>query len=180
MHALAYVRQLETTIKRAQKITKSEGGDLTDKLEKVMAGQKELEKQVADLNRKLAMGEGGGVDAMLGKARDIAGIKVLAVRADVADVAAIRDMADKLRDKLGDSVVVVGANAGGKATIVATVAKGATSRIKAGDLIRPVAKVVGGSGGGRPDMAQAGGPDPSKLDEALESVYAEAAKLLGA
>ncbi len=180
MQSLAYVRELEGTIKRAQKITKSEGVELTDKLEKLMAGQKDLEKQVSELNRKLAMGEGGGVETMLGKARDIAGLKVLAVRADVADVAAIRDMADKLRDKLGDAVVVIGANAGGKATLVATVTKGVTSRIKAGDLIRPVAKVVGGSGGGRPDMAQAGGPDPSKLDEAIESVYVEAAKLLGA
>jgi len=179
MNAAAYVRQLENTIKKAQRIIRSEGVDLTDKLEKIMQAQKELEKQVAELNRKLAMGGGGGIDAMLGRAREIAGVKVLAVRVDVSDTAAIRDMADKLRDKLGDSVVVVGANAGGKAALVATVAKSVTARIKAGDLIRPVAKVVGGSGGGRPDMAQAGGPDPTRLDEALDSVYAEASKLLG-
>ena len=177
--AIGYVRQLEATLKRAQRLTKSEGGDLTERVEKLVQSQKDLEKQVSELTRKLAMGEGGGVDAMLGKARLIGGLKVLAVRAEVGDVGAIREMADTLRDKLGDSVVVIGANAGGKALLIATVAKSALSRIKAGDLIRPVAKVIGGAGGGKPEMAQAGGPDASKLDEALESVYAEAARLLG-
>ena len=144
-----------------------------------MLFRSDLEKQIGDLTRKLALGGGGGIDAMLGKARDVRGVKVLAVRAEVTDPAALREMAEKLRDKLGDAVVLVGAATGDKAALVATVAKPLTSRIKAGDLIRPVAKLVGGSGGGRPDMAQAGGSDPSKLDEALEHAYAAVEQLLG-
>jgi alanyl-tRNA synthetase len=178
LNALLYVRELEDTVQRASRVAKTGGADLVEKLEKIMARERELEKQIGELTRKLAMGGGGGIDAMLGKARDIKGVKVLSVRAEVNDPAALREMAEKLRDKLGDAVVIVGAATGEKVALVATVAKALTSRIKAGDLIRPIAKVVGGAGGGRPDMAQAGGPDPSKLDEALEHAYAVVEQLL--
>jgi alanyl-tRNA synthetase len=97
----------------------------------------------------------------------VAGIKVLAVAVDVADGGALRELAEKLRDKLGDSVVLVGSKSGPKAQLVLTVARGLVPRLKAPELIRPLAQIVGGSGGGRPDMAQAGGTDTSKLDEAL-------------
>ncbi|MBI5537581.1 MAG: alanine--tRNA ligase [Deltaproteobacteria bacterium] len=178
LNALGYVRGLEDTVQRAAKVAKTGGADLIDKLEKIVSRERELEKQIAELTRKLAMGGGGGVDALLGKAREVKGVKVLSIRAEVADPAALREMAEKLRDKLGDAVVVVGAAAGEKASLVATVSKALTQRIKAGDLVRPIAKLVGGSGGGRPDMAQAGGSDPSKLDEALEQVYELVAQML--
>jgi alanyl-tRNA synthetase len=96
---------------------------------------------------------------------------VLGVRAPVADRGALRELAERLRDKLGDSIVLVGSEAEGKAQLVLTVSKSLTGRFRAGDLIRPIAEIVGGSGGGRPDMAQAGGTNPARLDEAIEAVY---------
>jgi len=178
-NAVAWVRGVEDTVHRAAKALKTGGADLAEKAEKVMANQRDLEKQVAELTRKLAMGGGGGVDAMLAKATEVKGVKVLALRTEVGDAAALREMAEQLRDKLGEGVVVVGAAAGPKVALVATVSKGLTSRIKAGDLIRPVAKIVGGSGGGRPDMAQAGGSDPSKIDDAIAHVAEAVNQLLG-
>jgi alanyl-tRNA synthetase len=93
----------------------------------------------------------------------------------VSDAATLREMAEKLRDKLGDAVVLVGAATGERASLVLTVSKGLTAKYKAGDLIKSVAQLVGGSGGGRPDMAQAGGTQVDKLDEALASLYARLA-----
>ena len=97
------------------------------------------------------------------------------MKASVGDAATLRELAEKLRDKLGESVVLVGAPGKDKAMLVLTVSKGLTDRYKAGDLIKGVAQLVGGSGGGRPDMAQAGGTQMDKLDEALESLYARLA-----
>jgi len=138
-----------------------------------VAHEKELDKKVAELSRKLAMGGGGGGEsALLSQARDIGGAKVLAAAVDVSDMGALRDMAERLRDKLGDgAVVLLGAKVGpSKVQLVLTVAKALSQRLRAAELIRPVAQIVGGSGGGRPDMAQAGGTDPAKLDEALASL----------
>src|SRR5690606_5168202 len=87
------------------------------------------------------------------------------------DRGALRELAEQLRDKLGDSIVLVGSENEGKAQLVATVSKSITDRFKAGELIRPIAAQVGGSGGGRPDMAQAGGTDVAKLDQAIEAIY---------
>jgi alanyl-tRNA synthetase len=97
---------------------------------------------------------------------------VLGLRTEVTDRAALRELAEKLRDRLGEGIVLVGSEHEGKAQLVLTVSKALTARFKAGDLIRPIAGIVGGSGGGRPDMAQAGGTDPSRLDEAIQAVYA--------
>ena len=133
--------------------------------------ERKLEKELADLKRKLAMGGGGGVDEQLQKAREIPGGKALAVRVDVTDAGTLRELAEKLRDKLGNAVVLVGAAGTDKAMLALTVSKELTARYKAGDLIRPIAQMIGGSGGGRPDMAQAGGTQIDKLDEALESLY---------
>jgi alanyl-tRNA synthetase len=136
--------------------------------------ERALEKQLAELERKLATGggDGGGVDAFLAKARDVAGVKVLGVRTAVTDRGALRELAEQLRDKLGDSIVLVGSEAEGKAQLVLTVSKSLTGRYRAGDLIRNIAGIVGGSGGGRPDLAQAGGTEVARLDEAIDSVYA--------
>jgi alanyl-tRNA synthetase len=178
-NALGYVRGLEETLRRAAHAARAGGADLGDKIDKLVAHERELEKQVGELMRKLALGgAGGGVEAMLARARDMGGVKVLSVRAEVADAAALRETAEKLRDKLGASVVFVGAAAGGKAMLAATVSKGLTAKIRAGEIIRPVAQMVGGSGGGRPDMAQAGGTDVGRLDEALEAAYGVVSGLL--
>jgi alanyl-tRNA synthetase len=171
LNSLNYVREVETNLRGAARVAKSGTHDVAEKIEKLVDREKLLEKEIADLKRKLTMGGGNAVDEMLAKARDIPGGKALAIRADVADSATLREMAEKLRDKLGDAVVLVGAAGADKASLVLTVSKGLTDRYKAGDIIKRVAQIVGGSGGGRPDMAQAGGTQIDKLDEALASLY---------
>jgi alanyl-tRNA synthetase len=120
-------------------------------------------------------GPSGGVDEMLKGVRDVPGGKALAVKVNVGDAATLRELAEKLRDRLGEAVVLVGAPGKDKAMLVLTVSKGLTDRYRAGDLIKGIAQMLGGSGGGRPDLAQAGGTDVAKLDEAIESFYARLA-----
>jgi alanyl-tRNA synthetase len=169
--ALLHLREVEDTLNRAAQAAKANPATLADRIEKFWAHERALTKQIEELQRKLMSG-GGGFDSLLGQARDVAGVKVLGVRTDVTDRAQLRELAEKLRDKLGDSIVLVGSEHEGKAQLVLTVAKPLLGRYKAGELIRGVAQIVGGSGGGRPDMAQAGGTEPAKLDEAIESLYA--------
>jgi alanyl-tRNA synthetase len=169
--ALAHVREVEGALAEAARAAKTTPAALTERIEKLVQHERALEKQVDDLQRKLASGGGSGVDGLLAQARDVAGVKVLGVRSAVTDRGALRELAEQLRDKLGDSVVLVGSEAEGKAQLVLTVSKSLTGRYRAGDLIRGIAEIVGGSGGGRPDMAQAGGTEIGRLDEAIESVY---------
>ncbi len=173
LNALAYVRQIEVGLRNAAKAVKSGTVDLTDKIEKLLEKDRSLEKEVADLKRKIAMGGsgGGGIEEMLKSARDVPGGKALAVKVDAMDAATQRELAEKLRDTLGEAVVLVGTVNGQKASLVLTVSKSLTDRYKAGELIKTVASHVGGSGGGRPDMAQAGGANVEKIDEALASLY---------
>jgi alanyl-tRNA synthetase len=170
--ALLHVRELEGVIGEAARAAKTTPGALVERIEKLVQHEKALEKQIGDLERKLASGGGGGgVDGLLAKARDVSGVKVLGVRTAVTDRGALRELAEQLRDKLGDSIVLVGSEAEGKAQLVLTVSKSLTGRYRAGDLIRNIAGIVGGSGGGRPDLAQAGGTEIARLDEAIDSVY---------
>jgi alanyl-tRNA synthetase len=171
-NSLAYVRELEDTLSRAEQVAKAGGGDLVEKLQRLVQQQKDLEKKLEDLERRWLSGGGqGGADSLLSGAREVGGVKVLGVKTDVADRARLRELAETLRDKLGDSIVLVASESEGKAQLVLTVSKALTDRYKAGDLIRMIAQRIGGSGGGRPDMAQAGGPDATKLDEAVAAVY---------
>ncbi|MEI9939317.1 MAG: alanine--tRNA ligase [Pseudomonadota bacterium] len=171
--ALAYLRDVEASFAKVVSLAKATPANVADKVEKLLLHERALEKQIDELQRKLATGGGGGgLDALLAKARDIAGVKVLGVRTEVTDRAALRELAEQLRDKLGQSVVLVGSVADGKAQLVLTVAKDLTGRLKAGELIKNSAQIVGGSGGGRPDMAQAGGTELARLDEAIDAIYA--------
>jgi alanyl-tRNA synthetase len=169
--SLSYVRGLEETISRASRVAKAGGADLVEKVERLVAQQKQLERQLEEERRRWMSGKSGGADALTANARDVGGVRVLGVRTDITDRSALRELAEQLRDKLGDSVVLVGSEHEGKVQLVLTVAKGLTSRYKAGDMIRGIAQVVGGSGGGRPDMAQAGGTDVARLDEAIAAIY---------
>ncbi len=182
-NALAWVREQESVIVRAREVTKAQGGDLVEKLQKIVAHERELEKKIAELEKKLLEGggSGGGIEGMIAKARVIGGVKVLADRvADGTQAGPLRELAEKLRDTIGgEAAVLLGSVTDGKAQLCVMISKEATARIKAGDLIKAVAAVVGGRGGGRPDMAQAGGPDVSKIDDAITAAYAEASKLLG-
>jgi alanyl-tRNA synthetase len=174
LNALAHLRHVEEIGKHAASTLGVGFSQLSERADKVVAEKKALEREVADLKRKLAMGGGAGVDHTK-DAREIPGGKALAVRADVPDPATLRELAENLRDKLAPAVVLVGAASADKAMLVLAVSKELTDRYKAGDLIRGIAQIVGGSGGGRPDMAQAGGTDIAKLDEALASLYARLA-----
>ena len=190
LNALEHVRQADAELWRARLAVKAQGGDLVEKINKITAHERELEKKVADLERRLLEGgggsggtggTGGGIESMLAGAKEFGGVKVLAQRVtDGTNAAALRELAEKLRDKLGENAAVLVASvAEGKAQLTVMITKAATEKIKAGDLIKVVAGVVGGRGGGRPDMAQAGGPDVTKIDEAVAATYVEAARILG-
>jgi alanyl-tRNA synthetase len=171
-NSLAYVRELEDTLNRAEQAARAGSGDLVEKVQRLVQQQKDLERKLEETQRRwLTGGGGGGADSLLSAARDVGGVKVLGVKTDIADRARLRELAETLRDKLGDSIVLVASESEGKAQLVLTVSKSLTGRYKAGDLIRLIAERIGGSGGGRPDMAQAGGPDATKLDEAVAAVY---------
>jgi alanyl-tRNA synthetase len=184
--ALKYVRSIESTLKQATDAVKASGGDLVDKVGKLVAENRRLDKKVIELATENQMlkatggSKGDGEGALLDRAREVGGIKVLSVAVDVSDAGALRELAEKLRDKLGDSVVLVGSKSGPKVQLVLTVARALVPRLKAPDLIRPLAQIVGGSGGGRPDMAQAGGTDVSKLEEALEGLSRVVGAAIGA
>jgi alanyl-tRNA synthetase len=174
-NTLREVRAEERALAPLLKLLASDAHGAAAKLEKLIADEKALEKKLADAEKKLALAGssgGGGVDSMIANARQFAGFRALSVRVDIADAAALRELADQLRDKLGDAVVLVGSAAGGKASLVLTVSKSLTGKLKAGELIKPLASVIGGSGGGRPDMAQAGGTNLDALDGALAELYA--------
>jgi alanyl-tRNA synthetase len=169
---------VEGALRAAGRALRASPADVAEKIEKLMERERRLEREVADLKRGLAMGAGsggGGMDDMLKGARDVPGGKALAVKLAVGDAATLREVAEKLRDRLGEAVVMVGAAGKDKAMLVLTVSKGLTGRYNAGELVKGIAQVLGGSGGGRPDMAQAGGANIEKLDDALESLYARLA-----
>jgi alanyl-tRNA synthetase len=171
LSALAYTREQEGRVREAAAALKAGPADLVERVRRAVESQKDLQKQLKALERKLAEGAGGGADPVA-SARTVGDVRVLAYRAPSGDTAALRELAEKLRDKLGASVVAVGALEGGKAVLVCTVARELVGRYHAGKLVKELAAVVGGTGGGRPELAQAGGADASKLDEALERLYA--------
>ena len=140
---------------------------MLDKLEQLLARQREQDKELERLRGKLASQAG---DGLLDQAVDVAGARVLAAQLDITDAKALREQADRLRDKLGSAVLVLAGVAGDKVSLVAAVSADLTDRVKAGDLAGAVAQQVGGKGGGRPDMAMAGGNQPQALPAALAGV----------
>ncbi|HEX2675140.1 MAG TPA: alanine--tRNA ligase [Polyangiales bacterium] len=169
MNAVQYTRDLERELGQTAELVRGSLFTTREKVEKLIAQRKELEREIVQLNKKLV--SGGSRDLAAG-AKKIGDATVLGTVVDVADGGALRELADSLRDKLAPSVVVLGAKAAeDKVLLVCTVSKELTARFKAGVLIKEVAAMVGGSGGGRPDFAQAGGTDPSKLESAVAKVY---------
>ncbi|MGZ3441593.1 MAG: DHHA1 domain-containing protein, partial [Polyangia bacterium] len=167
--ALDWVRKIEGELGRVAGVVRASPLEAALRVEKLQDELKAQRREIEDLKRKMAMGSGGR--DLLSSVREVGGIKVLSTRADVGDPKALREVADQLRDKLKSGVVVLGGVADGKVALVAAVTADLVSRVHAGKIIGEVAKLVGGKGGGRPDLAQAGGTDATKLDEALESVY---------
>jgi alanyl-tRNA synthetase len=149
--------------------------NIMERLEGMAANNKRLEKQVAELSTKLATSDLG---ELLTTAKEIEGVKVVAAEIPLDSSKTLREVGDRLRNDMGSGVAVLGGEINSKAALLAIVSKDLTKRIKAGDLINKVAAIVGGKGGGRPDMAQAGGNMPDKMSEAISSVYEHVQTLL--
>jgi alanyl-tRNA synthetase len=169
LRSLAHLRAVEAEAGEAAALLKAPASLLKEKVQKLVEGQAELKRELERLKR--AMMSGGGAD-LGAEAKDVDGVKVLGAVVDLGDPQALREMADQLRDKLAPAVVLLGSEAKGKALLVCSVSKELTARFQAGRIVKEAAGVVGGGGGGRADFAQAGGSDPSKLEEAVAQVYA--------
>ena len=141
--------------------------ELTQKIQQLVDNVKSLEKELTRLKSKLASSQG---DDLAMQAVDVKGVKVLAAALDGADAKALRETMDKLKNKLKSAAIVLASSEAGKVMLIAGVTQDAMSKVKAGDLVNFVAQQVGGKGGGRSDMAQAGGTSPDKLPQALASV----------
>jgi alanyl-tRNA synthetase len=168
-NALAYLQSLEATVQSAAGSLKANPADLLQRIGQVQDQVRSLEKEVSALKGKLASAQG---DELMTQAVDINGLKVLAARLEGADAKTLRDTMDKLKDKLKTAVIVLAAVDGDKVQVAAGVTSDSVAKFKAGELVNFVAQQVGGKGGGKADMAMAGGNDASKLAQALDSVLA--------
>lgn len=166
--ALRYARRLEEDSRKIASLVKAEGGDTVEKVVRLISRQKEMQREIDTLQSRL--NASASADLLAG-AREIGGVKALAVKVDVADVKGLRELSDTLKDRLGSGVIAIGTEIDGKATLLVAVSKDLTSRFRAGDLIKGMAPIVGGSGGGKPELAQAGGGKPEMLAEALDKLY---------
>ncbi len=163
--AIRYVQELEEGQRRIASLLKSEGADPTEKIERLIIRQREMQREIDALQGKLNASQ--SADLMAG-VREVGGVKLLSVKVAIKDPKGLRELADSMKDRLGSGIVVLGAENDGKAHLLVAVTKDLTGRFKAGDLIRQLAPIVGGSGGGKPELAQAGGSLPENLPEAIE------------
>ncbi len=145
--------------------------EVYDRAEKLLKHTRELEKEIEALKGKLAAKDSGD---LISQTKEIGGVKVLAVEVSIADAKTLRDFGDKLRDKMESGIILLGSKAGEKALLLCMVTKDLAGKYHAGNIIKELAPLVGGSGGGRPDMAQAGGTQP----ENLEKIFPALGKLL--
>jgi len=165
--ALAWVQAIEDERHFVEGFYQASGETLKEKLKAEREEKRALEKELARLKSKLASSQGEDLAA---RAVEVKGIKVLAAALDGADAKTLRETLDKLKDKLKSAAIVLGSTDGGKVSLIAGVTADLTTKLKAGELVNFVAQQVGGKGGGRPDMAQAGGTEPAKVPAALDSV----------
>ncbi len=166
--AYKYVTAQEADIKQAAQLLKASPAELLLRLEKLIADSRQQEKQIQKLQQQVAKSK---VDDMSKSKRDIGGVNVISARVDGLDMARLRDLLDLTMDRLSSGVITLGSSQGDKVSLVTMVSKDLTGKLHAGNIIKEIAQIVGGNGGGRPDMAQAGGKDPAKIDEALAKVY---------
>ena len=174
--AMDWIATNQRTLNELAKMLRSQPEQSAAKVEQLLQRSKGLEKELAAAKQALVTGQAKDYSD---KVQEIAGIKVLAVRMDGADARTLRDAVDRFKDKLGNAVVVLGSANGDKVHLAAGVTKNNIDKIRAGDLIKPVAEQVGGKGGGRADFAQAGGTNAAALDQALASVPKWVADHLG-
>jgi len=166
--ALETVHADQLAIEKVAEVLKSAKDDVVDRLETFAAEKKAVEKELTALKAKIASKSVENIDDDI---RQINGVKVLAKRVKIENSSQLRDLADKFKTKLGSGVLLLGAESNGKALLISMVTNDLTKTFKAGNIVKTAAGIVGGGGGGRPDMAQAGGTKPEFLDKALESVF---------
>ncbi|MGF6984650.1 alanyl-tRNA synthetase [Paraburkholderia atlantica] len=166
-NAVRYVQELEARVNAAAALLKAQPAELTQRIGQVQDQVKALEKELSALKSKMASSQG---DELAGQAIEVGGVHVLAATLEGADVKTLRETVDKLKDKLKSAAIVLASVEGGKVSLIAGVTADASKRVKAGELVNFVAQQVGGKGGGRPDMAQAGGTEPANLPAALAGV----------
>ncbi len=174
--ALKAVWFLEDTLNEAASLTKSAPHEVPDRVKKLQDRLKDLERESQTLRAQLASGTSRDI---LSDKKEIGGVAVLAAVAPVSDPKELREFADTVRDRMGSGIFALGADAGGKAALLVSVSADLAGRFKAGDLIKPMAEITGGKGGGRPELAQAGGPDASKINEALKNFLIDIEAKLG-
>ncbi len=174
--ALAQFQKDEKVLAEVAEILKSQPDEFSDKLEKLLGRQKELEREISQLNAKLSL---SSLDSILDSGAEVAGVKVITATITLDSPKTMREIGDKIRDKMGSAIAVLGGELGGKVSLLTIVSKDLTKQFQAGAIIKEVAAIVGGSGGGRPDMAQAGGTMVDKLPEALATVPAIIGKMAG-
>jgi alanyl-tRNA synthetase len=162
------VKTDERNLREIAGLLKASDPDIVGRVEKTLAQLRETEKELDRLKHKMQSSQAGDV---VSGARDINGVKVLAVRADNMDARDLRDFGDKLRDKLGSGILAVGSVKDDKVSLIVMVTKDLIDRYQAGTIIKGMATILGGTGGGKPDLAQSGGKDPNKLDAALDALY---------
>ncbi|HEX9811121.1 MAG TPA: alanine--tRNA ligase, partial [Burkholderiales bacterium] len=167
--AQQWVREMQEQINEAARLLKTDRAQLIEKVQQLQARAKGLEKELEQARAKLASGGGGG---LLDQVEEVDGVRVLAAQMDGADVKALRDAVDHFKDKLAPAAIVLASVQDGKVSVIAGVTKELTTRLNAGELVNHVAGQIGGKGGGRADMAQAGGVNPAGLEAALKSVSA--------
>ena len=165
--AVAHVRRAGDELRKTAGLLRIGLLETADRTEKLLRRERELEKEIEALKGKLAAKDSGD---LMGRVRQIHGIDVLATVVEASDVKTLRDLGDKLRDRLRSGIILLGSRADGKAMLLCLVTKDLNDRYHAGKIIQAIAPLVGGSGGGRPDMAQAGGPKPDLLEKALDKL----------
>jgi alanyl-tRNA synthetase len=170
------VAQEEQALRQAADLLRIPPLEVPRRLQKLLDDQKGLERQLAELEMRLAKDR---AQDLVAGARPVAGVPVVVARLDGLDAEGLRAVIDSVRERLGSGVIVLGAVSDGKVSLVSAVTKDLTGRLHAGKLVQEVAKAVGGGGGGRPDLAQAGGKNPAELDRALAGVYDAVARGAG-
>ena len=167
-NALDLVHELEKAVAGITSQLKCPRLEVSKKVTRLLETTKDLEKQLRQVKTVRAT---QGLDELLSKIRKINNIQVLSARVEADNAKSLRDLGDRLRDKMGPGVVVIGSRSDSKALLLVLVTKDLTDRLHAGNIIKQVAQMIGGGGGGSPEMAQAGGAKPEKLEEALDIVY---------
>jgi alanyl-tRNA synthetase len=166
--ALETVHADQAAMEKMADLLKSNKDDVVDRLETFVAEKKAVEKELAALKAQIAS---KSVENVEDDIREINGLKVLSKRVEIENPSQLRDLADKFKTRLGSGVLLLGAESNGKALLISMVTDDLTKTVKAGNIVKTAAGIVGGGGGGRPEMAQAGGTKPEFLDNALESVF---------